>query len=160
MPHRILSTALGALAAIGALAALAAPSAAQDGTTDNVFFEARSNAENRPQLLFVFSDGAQSGLAPKDAFTVEVAADGTCAYNFDASADMGAEAQTAPVYGPGSDQKTINALRLPTFFASLAAERLIKKSLVSTQGEAVPYFNCTGYAWNLILSEPPQRPAQ
>lgn len=144
-----------AAAAAAALAAASGPARAQeDGISDNVLMEARVNAESKPQLLFVFSDGAAEDLAPRDAFTIDVSDDGTCAFDFDATPEF-AGAPPAAVYGPASEQASINALKLPSYFSQLAANALLTSKLVEDQATAARFFNCTGLAWALILSEPP-----
>lgn len=153
-------TRLGASALTAAAAALAlalpagdALAQAKGGVSDNVFMEARANGKKKPQLLFVFSDGSKKALTPRDAFTIELADNGACAFDFDAKPEMGDAAKQKAVYGPTSGQQTIDALKLPSFFSQLAANELLKKKLVGDKQNVVPYFNCTGLAWALLLSQ-------
>lgn len=139
-----------------------APARAQDtAAADNVFMEAGKNADGKPIVTFVFSDGAKTGFAPKDAFTVEMnpkdPKQKTCAFDFDAKPEISDAAKAKPVYGPASGRAAINPLKLPSFFSQIAANDLLKKKIIAKKQEVAPIFNCTGLAWALILSDPPKK---
>lgn len=156
------SSAAAALFGAALLVGLSAPAAMAE---DNVHVGVAGPSAAGPTVIFVFSDSAQSGFAPKDAFSISIDAENACSANFDADWQMIAAGPQEAIYGPGSprrfgeakDQTTIEVDKLPTYFAREAVSLLLAQGLVESETAAVPYFNCAGLVWATVLSQTGQQ---
>lgn len=152
------AVAVGLAIGLGATAALA---------EDNVHVGVDGSGAE-PTVIFVFSDGAQTGFAPIDAFSITLDQSNECAVNFDADWNAISAGPEEPIYGPASprrfgdaqDQTTIDVDKLPTYFAREAVAVLLAQGLVESERAAVPYFNCAGLVWATVLSQTPDQAQQ
>lgn len=115
----------------------------------------KTNQNDAPVVVFIFSDDATSAFAPKDAFSIEIDDAGDCFADFDAPWDEFSENPGAPIYGPHSGRDLIEPSRLPTFFAGHTANILRETGLAPTPEAAIPYHNCAGKVWAQVLSKDP-----
>lgn len=137
-----------------------APAAAQSGA--DIYVDAQTGDDGRPLAVFVISDSAGGAYAPRDTFTVGVDENGACVADFDATAEIAAENREEPIYGPSSSRRfgpqlqfdRLDVMQLPSYFSREAAAQLIKRGLIGSEADAVPYFNCVGQTWALVLSQP------
>lgn len=128
----------------------------------DIYIDVGDAPSGKPQVVFVLADSEADGYAPRDTFTVQVADDGACEVDYDATATIAEDRRGDPIYGPGSPRrfgpqlqfKILNAERLPTYFAREAVQALAAAGKIASDEEARPYFNCVGQTWALLISQP------
>lgn len=124
-----------------------------EGKASDVFLGVDQNDAGVPRVTFVWSRSDAPSFDPIDAMAIDIDAQRVCAVDYDASAEIATAHRETPIYGPNAEQSTIDAVRLPTYFAREAVAALLEKKLVATETDAVPYFNCVGQVWATLLSQ-------
>lgn len=64
--------------------------------------------------------------------------------------------RTRIIYGPNSDQGVVSIIDLPSYFAQQTVLSLLQEGVLIDENAATPYFNCAGYTWAQIMSQPPE----
>ena len=143
---------------------ISAPAAAQQA---DIYLAAQTDDQGKPFLTFVYSDSSAGGFAPVDATGVWVAAPFTpggerfnpakhCGWNHDFPTEIPARFASAPIYGPNAAQRSVSAIDLPSYMAREAARVLLEEGLVASEADAAQYFNCAGFVWADLTSQPPE----
>lgn len=143
-------------------------SAAQAVANDADVYVAVARDDVKPILIYIFSDSSDARFSPVDAMALYPDPEYTpaagepynttegCRYTLEYDLDIGPyEVQPTPIYGPHSDQRSIDPISLPSYMAREGVKFLLEKNYMASQRASVPYFNCAGYVWaNTIGADP------
>lgn len=153
--------------AAGMVAAVAMPTLAQaQGGPDWYIFVGRNAAEN-PIIVYFQSDSASPEFEPIASVALVLDPSYTPEGQFDPSKGCLATSlefdpadakalRTQIIYGPNSAQRNVSVIDFPSYMARSTALALLQEGVLIDESATVPYFNCAGFIWANLISQPPE----